>query len=213
MADVALSSRIVRRATKAGLRVPSRLAHKLQVYLELLVRWNRRMNLTALTADDRGIDRLIVEPLVAARRLPGNASSVVDIGSGGGSPAVPLKLAVPSVQLRMVESKTRKAAFLREVVRHLELGETEVETCRYEHLLTRPDLHEAADVVTVRGVRVDGRMLSTLHPLLRTGGAVFLFRSVGEEPPEQMPPPFVLEMTYPLVESLSSGLVVLKKSE
>ena len=83
------------------------------------------------------MDRLVVEPLVAVQWMPRGAKSVVDIGSGGGSPAVPLKLAVPELGLRMVESRTRKAAFLREVVRHLALKDVVVETCRYEELSRR----------------------------------------------------------------------------
>ncbi len=67
----------------------------------------------------------------------------MDVGSGGGSPAIPLKLAVPRLRLTMVEAKARKSAFLREAVRHLGLEQRSVETARYEELLARPDLHEA----------------------------------------------------------------------
>ena len=76
------------------------------------------MNLTALDDRESGLDRLIVEPLMAVERLPTNRGRVVDIGSGGGSPAIPMKLAAPGVDLLMVESKVRKAAFLREAAAH-----------------------------------------------------------------------------------------------
>ena len=78
--------------------------------------------------------------------MPAKASTAIDIGSGGGSPAIPLTLAAPRLHMRMVESKTRKAVFLREVIRTLGLGRAEVDTSRFEELLTRPELHEGADL-------------------------------------------------------------------
>ena len=213
MADRGLAGRIARRAARAGVEVETPLACALAEYVELLGSWNRRMNLTALTADDSGLDRLVVEPLVAVRRLPAPAVSILDIGSGGGSPAVPMKLAAQAIGLRMVESKTRKAAFLREVVRQLGLGGTVVETCRYEELVTRPELYEAADVITVRAVRVESRMLERLQPLVRVGGSVFLFRGASDgDLPTDVRPPLRWEATFPLLESLRSRLVVLQKT-
>ena len=57
----------------------------------------------------------------------------------------------------MVEVKTRKAVFLREAVRELALKDAEVETSRFEELLSRPEMHESADIVTIRAVRVEPR--------------------------------------------------------
>ena len=123
-----------------------------------------------------------------------------------------MKLAAPEMTLRMVEAKTRKAAFLREVVRELTLGDTVVETNSYEELLTRPDLHEAIEVVTVRAVRIEKRMLTSLQAFLRPGGDIFLFRgSSGPEIPPQLTPPLIWHATHPLVESLRSRITVLRK--
>jgi 16S rRNA (guanine527-N7)-methyltransferase len=171
-------------------------------------------------APDEAIDRLLVEPLVAARHLSGGHGHaqknphihLLDIGSGGGSPALPLKIAVPSMSLRMVESKTRKSAFLREAVRVLNLTDAEVETARAEDLLTRPELHESQDVVTIRAVRVELKLLVKLQAFLKTGGRILMFRSgSGSELPPSVVPPLVYEATYPLVESLRSRLLVLRK--
>ena len=125
-------ARLERRAKRVGLTVSVELAERLGAYVELLSRWNKRMNLTALDERDEAIDRLLIEPLVAVKYLPSRSAAVLDIGSGGGSPAIPMKLAAPGIALRMVEAKTRKAAFLREAVRQLNLGDTVVEATRYE---------------------------------------------------------------------------------
>jgi len=155
---------------------------------------------------------LVVEPLVAAQQLPLGAPLVVDVGSGGGSPAVPLKLARPRLALRLVESGTRKAAFLREVVRQLDLRDVIVDGCRYEELLTRPELLGAADVVTVRAVNIDGHGLNGLQTLLKVGGALFLFRKTGEdEVADEVRQSLRMRGTFPLVESLKSQLVMLEK--
>ena len=201
---------IARRAARAGLEVDDPLLQALAAYVGLLLRWNRRINLTALTDDDRGIDRLVVEPLAAAQWLPAPGASITDIGSGGGSPAVPMKLAAPAVRLRMVESRTRRAAFLREVVRQLGLGGTLVETCRYEELIARGTAFEDADVVTVRAVRLARGTLQRILPLIKPGGALFLFRT-READEAEVPPPLRVEATHPLLDSSDSRLVVLRR--
>ena len=79
-----LAERLGRRAAQAGLDVSGQLLEQLLSYLELLRRWNARVNLTGLDADANGLDRLIVEPLVAARHVASPAPRIIDIGSGGG---------------------------------------------------------------------------------------------------------------------------------
>ena len=167
--------RLCARAEGAGLVLNRETAGRLADYLELLLRWNRRINLTALDNTDDGLDRLVIEPLLAARYIPDDAESAIDIGSGGGSPALPIKIARPGLFVRMVESRRRKAAFLREAVRCLGLGEVVVESSRYEALRERSGLGEEHDVLTVRGVHVDGGVVDELQWLVRPGGRMLLF--------------------------------------
>ena len=214
MARRGLTQRLKRRASRARLEMPENVLERLGVYVELLQRWNARMNLTALDDDDAGLDRLVIEPLVAARHLSTVRGALIDIGSGGGSPAIPLKVAVPGVSLLMVEAKTRKTAFLREAVRQLELENTTVERGRYEELLPRQEFHEAHDVLTLRAVRVETKVLRGLQAFIKPGGELFLFRGGGgPDVPGGFEPPLTWRATYPLVESLRSRLVVLGKLE
>lgn len=187
------------------------LASALWTYFELLFRWNAKINLTSLTEDkpDEAIDRLLIEPLIAARHLPAPDSRVVDVGSGGGSPAIPLKLASPGSPIVMVESKARKSAFLREAARQLRLTNAEVATARVEELLTRPDLHESASVVTLRAVRLDLKMLTGLQAFLKPGGLVFLFRTAAVEAPLAVAPTLRQRETVPLSDA--ARLIILEK--
>ena len=214
MAPRGLRTRLLRRASKAGLFLPDPLAERLVAYYELLAHWNRKINLTALEDPDAAIDRLLLEPVLAAKQFPPDPRALIDIGSGGGSPAIPLKLAAPHVQLTMVEVKARKSAFLREAIRHLALSDTRVENSRYEELLVRPELHEAYGVLTLRAVRVEPRILATLQAFVRPEGAVWLFRgATGPEAPSDLLPPLSWVSTVPLVEDLQSRLTILRKAD
>ncbi len=207
--------RIVRRTRRLGVSVSAELGAKLEVYYRLLAAWNTKINLTGLELTDptpETLDRLLVEPLVAARHVPPSAARMIDVGSGGGSPAIPLALAAPSLRLLMVESKTRKSVFLREAVRALGLVGADVAAARFEELLARPDLHERHDLLTIRAVRIETRVLMSLQAFVRPGGHLFLFRGAsGGDLAETVHPPLAWKATYPLIEALRSRLVVLEK--
>ena len=214
MAARDIRTRLIRRAAKSGVFLPDTLSDGLTAYYELLSRWNRKINLTALDNVDEAIDRLLLEPILASRHLPQTPVRLMDIGSGGGSPALPLKLAVPNMSLMMVEAKTRKSAFLREAIRHLGLDETSVETSRYEELLAKPQLHEAFGVLTTRAVRIETSTLLTLQAFLAPGGQFLLFRGPsGPEIPSAIVPPLEWKATVQLVESLQSRLTILTKRQ
>jgi 16S rRNA (guanine527-N7)-methyltransferase len=212
MAPRDFRTRLTRRAARSGVFLSDDLTEGLVGYYELLGRWNRKINLTSLDDPDEAIDRLLLEPLIAARYLPAASSEVMDVGSGGGSPAIPLKLAAPGIRLTMVEVKARKSAFLREGIRHLRLSDTRVETIRYEELLARPELHEAYDVVCLRAVRVESKVLQTLQAFLKPKGQMMLFRGAGgPDAPTTIVPPLEFTATHPLVESLRSRITLLTK--
>ena len=123
-----------------------------------------------------------------------------------------MALSLPRLRLTMVESKMRKSVFLREAVRVVELDGAEVVTARFEELLTRPDLHEAHDLVTIRAVRLEPRTLMTLQAFVKPGGLLFLFRgSTAADPSETVTPPLAWKATYPLLESARSRLVLVEK--
>ena len=104
--DARLVQRLADRAGLAGLVVPPVLAEPLVAYFEILSRWNAKINLTSLTDPDEAIDRLLLEPVAAAAFLP-HQIRLMDLGSGGGSPAIPLALALGATHLVMIESRGR----------------------------------------------------------------------------------------------------------
>jgi 16S rRNA (guanine527-N7)-methyltransferase len=182
----ALREQFLSRANEAGLAVSASVLDGCLRYLSLLTRWNGRMNLTALPLDppipDRTIDKLLIEPLCAADWFPASAATWLDLGSGGGSPAIPLRLACPSGSLFMVESRSRKCAFLREAVRQLDLPSTAVLMQRFEDLSSPA----GADLITLRAVRVDADLLTMIRKWLAPYGRLLVFGGDPEAPGVQV---------------------------
>ena len=159
---------------KADANVLSRLA----AYFELLQRWNEKINLTALGDSEEAVDRLVMEPFVAATFLP-NGVKLIDIGSGGGSPAIPLAIALNATFLTMIESRGRKAAFLRETLRTLEMPGT-VESERAEVLAALPEYRETSQVVSVRAVRMTPQLSAAMSNFLSSDGVLAVFSKHSE---------------------------------
>ncbi len=214
MSGKRLRERIVRRTRAVGLDLSESVLSGFEAYFAELARWNRKINLTALPLDgggsDEAVDRLLVEPAVAARHIPATAKSLLDIGSGGGSPAIPIKLCRPELALTMVEVKVRKSVFLRQVSRTLGLEHTQVETSRFEGLLARPELHESLDVATVRALKLDIATLLGIQAFLKPSGLLLNFTS-GEDTVAPPPPPLRPKGAHILIPENQSRLVVFQK--
>lgn len=210
------------RIERAGIDVAAANPTALATYLGLLTKWNETVNLTALELNptsDQATDRLLIEPLLAATRVqslitgPRHSAALrlLDVGSGGGSPAIPLAIALGTgrpVELRMVESRVRKAAFLRDAIRQIPLPGADVFNTRLEDLATRPELAQRFDVVSFRGVRAVPALWRDLAALLAKGGHILSFRPSGE--PNTEVRGFVLESVVPLVKG--SELLVLSRT-
>ncbi|HEY2859415.1 MAG TPA: 16S rRNA (guanine(527)-N(7))-methyltransferase RsmG [Terracidiphilus sp.] len=117
--------------------LPAETAVRFEAYLELLQRWNARTNLTAIRDEDGILRRHFVESIVCARALP-SMKTVLDFGSGAGLPGIPIALCRPELVVTLAESQGKKAAFLREAGRVLQLG-IRVHAGRAEVLATKFD--------------------------------------------------------------------------
>lgn len=198
------ADRLRSRAKAHGIAVPSTVEAKLIDYFDLLAKWNAKINLTALTDSDAAIDRLLLEPLAAALALPSHGN-LIDLGSGGGSPAIPLALALETKRLVMVESRGRKAAFLREAGRSIGLT-TVVENTRFEDVAAQGTYAGQMNVVSIRAVRPDLNTLIIAKAFLTPDGRVALFSPKAASPPE-LPNGLRVVQISPLLDS--SHLVLL----
>ena len=152
------------------------------VHLSLLTRWNQRINLTALRTPESMVERHFGESLFAARHLCSRDSQhdLFDLGSGAGFPGLPIKYWAPSLQLTLIESHGKKATFLREVGRALNLTGFSVLNARAEALsptIQRPSL------VTMRAVERFDQALAAAASLVAPGGRLALL--IGESQRER----------------------------
>ncbi len=154
-------------------------AGSILMYIDLLGRWNDRINLTSVREPDEIVTRHFGESIFAARQLfpqAGGAAAgphLIDVGSGAGFPGLPIKLWAPQLHLTLIESSQKKATFLREVVRSLRLEDVDVFAGRAD---TFP--RATGDVVTLRAVERFDSILRVAARLLRPGGRLAIL--VGE---------------------------------
>jgi len=163
----------------------------ISTYIDILIRWNSRINLTAIRDPEDIVTRHFGESLFAARHLfPGFSSvspvssvvkdfdstddiRVADLGSGAGFPGLPIKIWSPHISLTLIESNHKKAAFLNEVVRSLTLTNVNIQNARAESL-TASSTTGAFDVVTLRAVEHFATVLLTAAALVAPAGRLAL---------------------------------------
>jgi 16S rRNA (guanine527-N7)-methyltransferase len=136
-------------------------------YLALILRWNARVNLTAIRDEEGILKRHFVESIACAQALPAGIASLLDFGSGAGFPGIPIAICRSEIAVTLAESQNKKAAFLSETVRVLGLP-TKVHAARAEVLGT------VFDCVTLRAVDHMELAVKAAAPLVRSGGYLAL---------------------------------------
>lgn len=152
-----------------------RMLLQLSQYLDLLVKWNARMNLTAIRSPEEMVTRHFGESLFLASHLPAEAVTLLDLGSGAGFPGLPVQLARPELSVTMAESQSKKSAFLLEAIRVLGLG-CEVWGRRVEEM---PEGRQF-DVVAMRGVDRPDEALVLGRGRVASGGTLALLTTDTE---------------------------------
>lgn len=149
------------------------LAARFEDYLSLLLRWNARINLTAIRDVEGILTRHFVESIACARALPTGIATVLDLGSGAGFPGIPIALCRPEIAVTLAESQGKKAAFLSEAVRVLGLG-AKVHSGRAEAL------HSWFDCVALRAVDRMDMAVQAAARLVRPGGRLAVMTTGNE---------------------------------
>ena len=166
--------------TEAGLEaVDSALAGRFEAYLSLLLRWNARVNLTAVREEGGILSRHFVESIACARALPAGIATLLDFGSGAGFPGIPIALCRPEIAVTLAESQGKKAAFLQEAARTLGISAT-VHSSRAETLRTQ------FDCVTLRAVDRMPRAVRAASRLIAPAGWLALMTTGTELPALQV---------------------------
>ena len=146
---------------------------KLSGYLELLLHWNRKVNLTGLKDPRTIVRRLFAESIYAAKIIE-LTGWLVDVGSGAGFPGLALKLLAPDLRVTLVEARHKKCAFLKEVACQCGFSAVEVVAERFESWAAGLPATAQANIVTTRAVDVSPELLQIIKTLLAPGASLVL---------------------------------------
>ncbi len=151
----------------------SAVASQFGNYVSLLLRWNARMNLTAVRDEDGILSLHVIESIVVARNVPKEVKTLLDFGSGAGLPGIPIALCRPEISVTLAESQGKKAAFLREALRVLGPS-AKVHAGRAEALA------EKFDCVTLRAVDRMAAAVTAAVKLIKQEGWLALLTTTGD---------------------------------
>ena len=162
-----------------GITLSIEQANSFFVYLAELKKWNRKINLTAITEERDTVIKHLLDSLSYMKAFtPAPGLKLMDMGSGAGFPAIPLKIAAPDISITMVESVKKKASFLRHIVRTLPLTGVEVLDKRMEELPVTS--LSSFDIVTARAFAEMPDALGHGVKFLKPGGLMILSRGPEE---------------------------------
>jgi 16S rRNA (guanine527-N7)-methyltransferase len=181
----------------------------ISMYIDILVRWNARVNLTAVRDEENIVARHFGESLfaaqVSARNLAAGAH-VVDVGSGAGFPGLPVRILAPQLHVTLIESNNKKVTFLREVIRALGLSGVDVFAERAENFPAA-----SAELVTLRAVERFESILPTATRLVAPGGRLALL--IGRDQVQHAKQLTILDWDSPLPLPGSNQRVLLLGSK
>jgi 16S rRNA (guanine527-N7)-methyltransferase len=172
---------LLKGAQALGLTLSPEQLRLFQTYAGQLVAWNQRLSLTAIINPDDIQVKHFLDSLTCLQALPPGfvCHRVLDVGSGGGFPGLPLKIHDPTLQVTLLETTIKKAEFLRHVVEHMGLAGVEVVAERAETLGQDPAYRETYDLVVARAVAEMAVLAEYCLPFCRVGGLFVAQKKAG----------------------------------
>jgi 16S rRNA (guanine527-N7)-methyltransferase len=168
-------------AHEFGIELSPAQLEAFEVYFRELVAWNARFNLTTITERDEVIVKHFLDSLSVAPLLRSNPTSLIDIGSGAGFPGMPLKIALPTLSVTLIDSTGKKVEFLKHVIAELSLHDTTALHARAEELAHDPKYREQYDAAVARAVADLPTLLEYALPFVRVGGVFVAQKGVDVE--------------------------------
>ena len=163
---------------KIGLNLDENALKKFELYYNALITFNQKFNITAITEKTEVYNKHFADSLLGTKFIEGG--NLIDVGSGGGFPGIPLKILNPNLKVTLLDATEKKCSFLREVVKILNLKDVTVICGRAEEL-GKLSLREKFDYATARAVgRLNGLLEYTL-PLVKLNGSFICYKGIAEE--------------------------------
>ncbi|MBE5737269.1 MAG: 16S rRNA (guanine(527)-N(7))-methyltransferase RsmG [Clostridiales bacterium] len=164
---------------KFNISISQEQIEKFEKYYELLVFYNSKFNITAITERQEVIIKHFVDSVLGVDRITGNM--LIDIGSGGGFPALPIKIMKEDISLTMLEATGKKCEFLKTVAKELDLKKVEVINGRAEEMAYSKEFREQFDCCTARAVARLNTLLEYTMPFVKVGGRLVSYKGDAQE--------------------------------
>ena len=194
--------------TVIGMAHAHAVIDKFVFYLQEVMKWNEKTNLTGHKGEEDIIGNLFIDSLACTKvLLPDTACSILDIGTGAGFPGIPMGIVSPQQEVTLLEPNLKKVAFLHHIIGSLDLKNVRVESCRIEQFSEQPEFHEKFDWVFMKALRFDVGLAYVTPVLSESGRCVFC--RAEPLPPDLVPKGFsvVDEMPYELPFGLGNRLL------
>lgn len=143
--------------------------HQFYQYMELLLDWNEKINLTAITEPEEIIVKHFIDSLTIAKHIKENAK-LIDVGTGAGFPGIPLKIIREDIEITLLDSLNKRINFLNEVIEKLNLSKIQAIHSRVEDFAKNKEKRESFDYATSRAVANLSTLSEYLIPLVKRGG-------------------------------------------
>ncbi len=157
--------------------------HQFYQYMELLLEWNEKINLTAITNPEEIIVKHFIDSLTIAKYVKENAR-LIDVGTGAGFPGIPLKIIREDIEITLLDSLNKRVNFLNEVIHELKLSKIQAVHSRVEDFAKDKKNRESFDYATSRAVANLSTLSEYLIPLVKIGGNAISMK--GSEVDEEM---------------------------
>ena len=165
------------RAAEAGLALTAAQIEQFAVYNRLLIAWNERMNLTALTAPEDVAVKHIIDSLTAYdAKLFAPARTLIEVGTGAGLPGIPLAVYAPQIEVTLMDALGKRVKFLTEAAAAMELRNVRCIHARAEEAARRPEHRARYDIAVSRAVARLPVLLEYALPFVRTGGTLLALK-------------------------------------
>lgn len=160
---------VIKQLARLSLSVNNHQAEQFCRFTELLLAWNQKMNLTAITQEADIMTRHYLDSLMELNSIPQGAR-VIDVGTGAGFPGIPIKIMRPDIQLTLLDSLGKRVTFLQEAIGQLGLSNVTAVHARAEEYLCTPGEREGYDVAVSRAVANLRVLCELCLPYVRVGG-------------------------------------------
>lgn len=174
------SKELIEKAEEVNIIISAEQALKFYKYMELLLEWNEKINLTAITDEKEIIVKHFVDSLLVAKYIKSDAT-IIDIGTGAGFPGIPLKIINDSYKITLLDSLNKRTVFLQDVTQKLELNNVQVIHGRAEDCAQNKEYREMYDYAISRAVAPLNILLEYLVPYTKINGTVIAMKGNNVE--------------------------------